>query len=65
MVRLSRAEIFDPSESVAVHTMARTVRMGPELHSKRSGQIGCGAISLEQYLMVDAAVEPEHCPAGE
>ncbi len=26
MVRLSRAEIFDPSEIVAVHTMARTVR---------------------------------------
>jgi REP element-mobilizing transposase RayT len=26
MARLSRAEIFDPSEIVAVHTMARTVR---------------------------------------
>lgn len=26
MVRLSRAEIFDPSEIVAVHTMAKTVR---------------------------------------
>ena len=28
--------------------------MGPELHSKRSGQIGCCAISLEQYLMAEA-----------
>ena len=26
MARLSRAEVFDPSEIVAVHTMARTVR---------------------------------------
>ena len=26
MARLSRAEIFDPSEIVAVHTMARTNR---------------------------------------
>ncbi len=40
MVRLSRAEIFDPSEIVAVHTMARTVRrcflMGDDPYSGKN-----------------------------
>ena len=42
------------SERAGSFSPCRTDRMGPELHSKRSGQIGCCAISLEKYLMADA-----------
>lgn len=40
MARLSRAEIFDPSEIVAVHTMART--------NRRSLLVGRGSIHWKE-----------------
>jgi hypothetical protein len=66
MARLSRAEFFDPSEIVAVHTTARTNRrcflMGDD---QFTDQARSRPIPFERHFLVDTTALSVHRPPSQ